>query len=113
VTVLVVDVDRHQEQIVIQPRGEVDGISAHSLAEALEGPLPACEEIVMDLSGVSFMDSGGLHVLIDLTNRCRAQRQAFRLTGVRGQPARLLDLVGLRDFLTVPGGVAVGRARFF
>lgn len=55
--------------------------------------------IVLDLSGLSFIDSTGLRLVLDLNERYGGE--ADRLRVVAGSPAveRLLDIVGLRDQL--------------
>ena len=59
----------------------------------------APQTIVLDLSGLSFIDSTGLRLVLDLNDRYGGE--ADRLRVVAGSPAveRLLDIVGLRDQL--------------
>lgn len=80
--------------------GELDIATVDQLQQALvavEGT--DAELIVLDLSGLSFIDSTGLRLVLDLNERCGGE--ADRLRVVAGSPAveRLLDIVGLRDQL--------------
>jgi anti-sigma B factor antagonist len=71
--------------------------------ELLERDLIAAEQtdadtIVLDLRGLSFIDSTGLKLLLDANDR---SADTDRLRMIAGSPAleRLLDIVGLRERL--------------
>jgi anti-sigma B factor antagonist len=79
--------------------GEIDGQTSPQLGVALAAdPAKALE---LDLSGVSFVDSSGLRVLIEAHQR--AEQAGGRLTLVRVSPtvARLLDISGVTSYLHV------------
>jgi anti-anti-sigma factor len=44
--------------------GELDDSTANLLAEVLRKEGPASGDVVLDLSGVTFMDSSGVHTLL-------------------------------------------------
>jgi anti-sigma B factor antagonist len=80
--------------------GELDIATFDLLERALlEVEDTDAELIVLDLSGLSFIDSTGLRLVLDINERCGGE--ADRLRVVAGSPAveRLLDIVGLRDQL--------------
>lgn len=90
---------RHGSESRIVVRGELD----IATVEVLERDLRAAEQtdadsIVLDLSGLSFIDSTGLKLLLDANERSAG---ADRLRIIAGAPAleRLLDIVGLRERL--------------
>jgi anti-sigma B factor antagonist len=74
------------------PNGELDLASAPALRDALREAELSHDLVVLDLRELRFMDSTGLHVLIDADQRMR--KQGRELTIVRGdsQVGRLLDL---------------------
>lgn len=75
----------------VKVSGEVDSLTAPELLDAvLTSAL--CE---LDLSEVSFMDSSGLHVLIQL----RAERDGFRIGGISRVVQRLLDMTAMSEYL--------------
>jgi anti-sigma B factor antagonist len=88
---------------VLNVRGEVDIETAPALRAAL---LPVLEHhrgpVVIDLSEVSFMDSTGVHVLVDTSRRLEPQDRRLAIACREGgQVHRLLALVDLLDALTV------------
>ncbi|MFJ7158779.1 STAS domain-containing protein [Streptomyces sp. NPDC101118] len=55
----------------------------------------------LDLTGVAFIDSSGLHLLLTLRNRTHAQGGTLELLCVPCQALRLLDLTGTRRLFTL------------
>ena len=70
--------------------GEVDGLATSQLRQALA--TPSVRRV--DMAAVTFLDSGGLHALID-AHRARAAGSTFAIVHASATVRRLLDLVGL------------------
>jgi anti-sigma B factor antagonist len=75
--------------------GEIDITSAPDFRRALDG-VPAGDHLVIDLTGVRFLDSAGVKVLYD-----HLGRQPEIVLGPDSAIQRVLSLTGLRDLLTV------------
>jgi anti-sigma B factor antagonist len=94
----------HQHDVaVLSVHGEVDLETAPALRETL---LPVLEHqtgpVVVDLSEVTFMDSTGVHVLVDTRRRLEPQNRRLAVVCREGgQVHRLLALLGLLDALAV------------
>ena len=84
-----VEVQRRDHVMIVQPHGELDLATVETLrstldaavAETLLAALDGMEitaRLVLDLRGLSFMDSTGLHLLAALDQR--AKREGFQLT---------------------------------
>ena len=86
--------------------GDFDHSNADQFAEII-GYLVASSDrgVVIDLSGVTFMDSGGLHVLFTAT---REHRGFVRVTATSAAVDRLLDVTDTRNrIMGVPHGSRV------
>ncbi|MFC4060653.1 STAS domain-containing protein [Planomonospora corallina] len=82
----------------ISLRGEVDVATAPLLDVRLaEQRIPPGTDVVLDVSGVSFMDASGLSALIRADRRLRLLGGRLRLTGVPRNVARLLLLTRLDE----------------
>jgi anti-sigma B factor antagonist len=79
--------------------GELDLATVDSLQQVLLEIDDSAGTIVLDLSGLSFIDSTGLRLVLDLNGRYGGEVDRLRV--IAGSPAveRLLDIVGLRDQL--------------
>ena len=93
-----VDVQRRDDVAIVQPHGELDIATVQTLHAALEG-IEDAGRVVLDLRGLSFIDSTGLRLLVALHRR--AQRDGFQLTLVApAAPAdRAIRLSGLDQAL--------------
>lgn len=70
--------------IVVAPEGEIDLHSSPLVKEQIE-PLITQQRpnVVVDLAGVSYIDSSGLAVLIEAMQRVQAYSGKFSLCGLR------------------------------
>lgn len=83
--------------------GELDHAAAQTvmpgIEDAVEEYLP--RRCVLDLSGVSFMDSSGIAVILKTDRLLRQTSGALALSGVPGQVRRVLDVAGLTKIVPV------------
>jgi len=94
------EIEIHQDDdgiVVARLHGEVDSSNATELRLALTEHLPSSvEALVLDLSGVPYFDSAGLHLLFELGGRLGARRQAMRLVVPESAPTRrVLELADI------------------
>jgi len=97
---LVIVTEHHGRQSVLRLLGELDLSNKDLLRGAISGVLEHGPRVlVLDLSGLSFMDCSGLRVLVG-THRHLAedQRQLF-IAGSRPLVRRLIRLTGLDAYL--------------
>ena len=82
--------------------GEIDSNSAPQLREQLDGLLGsgACE-VVVDLAGVTFLDSAGLCVLAGAHRKALGQGARLRILASNRAVIRPLQITGLWDLLAV------------
>jgi anti-sigma B factor antagonist len=89
--------------MVVSPAGELDLSNAETFSDAIAG---ACAErpksLVLDLTGLTFMDSSGLRILLDTWNE--AELSGLRLTLVvpkDGLVRRVLEISGCTGVLPI------------
>jgi len=84
-------------RVHVTVRGELDLATAPELEELLDEHLAAGREVLVDLRGLSFMDSSGVRVLV--AGHTLAGRSGTRLVLVRpgaGSPvAKIIEVSGL------------------
>ena len=99
------DVDlRREERIVVAVlSGEIDMSNATSVRQEIaEFVTPDDDAVVIDLSDLSFIDSAGLHSLIELGTALGERRQQLLLAAAMGSHIeRALEIVGMRSVVQV------------
>ncbi|MFJ3766279.1 STAS domain-containing protein [Streptomyces sp. NPDC090082] len=93
---------------VITVAGELDLTSCPALEDATCFALADGSSLRLDMSGVTFMDSSGLNLLLTLRRRLIADGNRLELTGVGEAPMRVLTLTGA-DALLLPVGTVAPR----
>jgi len=93
---LVLDVDHPRpDTAVLVVSGELDTLTAPELDEALRALVGAPERLlVVDLSGVSFLASSGLAVLIQAAHRAEDRDRALHLVVTARAVRRPLEITG-------------------
>ncbi len=81
--------------------GEIDAGSAPDLSSRLDGLLAADNDIRVDLADVTFIDSSGLRVLIELQRRASAAERRLLLRAPSKSVTRLLEVTGLAGHFDV------------
>jgi len=84
------------EQAIVTVGGEVDLETASQLGDhALEALRDVSPHLVLDLAGVTFMDSTGLKVLLSIQRRTDLAAGSFAVVGATRAVRRILELTGL------------------
>lgn len=94
---------REDRCLEIALMGELDHHGAQEITghldRAVESALPL--RLVLDWSGVTFMDSSGIAVVMRARQRMRELGGTVVLRGARPQPRKVLDAAGLDRFVTI------------
>jgi anti-anti-sigma factor len=90
------------ESIIIAVVGELDMAREHELLNLVITLDPPAESTVhIDMSDVTFVDSGGLNALLKAKAYLDGRHCELRLLNPQQQLLRIIDLVGLGDSLVV------------
>jgi anti-sigma B factor antagonist len=91
-------------KVIVAAIGEVDAFTAASLRSMLNALLERePPELVLDLSGIRFLGSAGLAVLVETQKAARVRDVALRLIGTNRAVTRPLEVTGLIDLFTFVG----------
>jgi anti-sigma B factor antagonist len=96
-----VTIESRDDACVMRAAGEIDMATADGLRDQLAGARATRLTTLLDLSEVSFMDSSGLHVLLDAARWVDTDRWALFIVRPSGVVLRLLEVSGTREMLPV------------
>ncbi|MFH7595755.1 STAS domain-containing protein [Streptomyces racemochromogenes] len=96
----------HPKRTIISVAGELDIDTCPHLAEAAHALIGAGHCLIVDLSGLTFIDPSGLNLLLALNHRARTAGQSLELAGVPAQAGHVLDLTRTRHLFTSGDGAS-------
>lgn len=97
----VAGIERQDGAVVVRLAGELDLYNAHTVRETLIGCAEESpDRLVVDLSGVNFIDSTALGVLIEARTRM-TNRRSFLLAAPGLETRRALEISGLDKHFNV------------
>jgi anti-sigma B factor antagonist len=107
-----VQIDRQHhgdhEVVVARLTGELDISVADTTGEQIAQAVPSSARgLVVDMSGLDFLDSSGVSMLFGLVRRIGNRRQELRVVAPEGRPvARVLDIVEFDRAAPIHGQLA-------
>ncbi len=97
--------------ILVSPKGEMDVSNASELREGLARPdVLSAQEVRVDLSQVSFLDSCNIGVLVSACKRIRAASGTFSMRCGEGTVRQVLEVAGLIDYFEMQGADTLSDA---
>ncbi len=99
----------NSSQIVMRLNGKLSLETVHNFIQTLR-PEPAAH-LILDMGGVSFLDSVGVGALVQLFVHRRNQGQTFALTGLTKQSNAVIQVAGLTKLLPIHDSVAEALAQ--
>lgn len=90
-------VSREQDTVLVRLTGEIDISNVEAFRETLAATVGAADAVVFDLSGIEFMDTSGLALLIDIANTAAS----CVLRDPSSQVRRVVEASGLTGVLRI------------
>lgn len=90
-------ITRQEEQLTACLRGELDHHSAGQLRQKIDAALlqHRCRRLVLDLSGLTFMDSSGIGLIMGRYRLLRDREGTLTVTGASPRIESLLRMAGM------------------
>lgn len=86
---------------VLRVSGEVDATTSPCLRAELERVLEAGKPVVVDMAQMTFLDSGGLIVLLRAHQVAEQRGHRLSLAALHARPARMLEITGMTDYFHI------------
>jgi anti-sigma B factor antagonist len=99
------EIERRQDaqgRDVVAVRGEIDVATSTTLRDELYAVMDGgSKALVVDLSGLGFIDSSGLGVLVGSLKHMRERGGELTLAGLAQPALRVFEITGLTDLFTM------------
>ena len=91
----------HNRTLTVALSGDIDHHRVKPLLRELDQEIDEVRprQLVVDCSGITFMDSSGIAVLLRLWKRMEELEGTIQVTGLPDQPARVLRAAGLQRLI--------------
>lgn len=91
--------ERRQQTIVISLAGSLDAFTADQVRSTILRLFDEGQQVVLDMSGVQFMSSSGVRVLLEMLKRSRETGGDLRLAGTQPGVQNTLEISGMARIL--------------
>jgi anti-sigma B factor antagonist len=91
-------------RVVVALAGECDLAGREELASVLLAAVDSAELVVVDVAGLTFMDSSGVHGLVTAHHAAKQAGRRLYVVNAVGAVAAVLELTGIRALLSPPSG---------
>ena len=89
-------------EVRVSVEGELDLVTGSELEEAVKRELLAGNDVLLDLSDMDFIDSTGLHAIVESVRTAKGVGRKIKLCPDLPQHARrLMEIVGLLPFIPI------------
>jgi len=88
---------------LLRLEGEFEGMAVYDVKEALLGAVEAAaaEEILVDFEKISYIDSSGVGVLLEMAGRAAAGKKRFGLVNVKDPVKKVLQVTKVDKVLPI------------
>ena len=94
--------ESHGRVLVVTASGRLDGSTSGAFAARLEPLITGVEpRLLLDFSGIDFVSSAGLRVVLALVKKIKAANGTFALCSVQPPVLEVLDISGFMTMIDV------------
>lgn len=89
---------RQEGALVVVPEGELDIAAVDAVRDAIAARAPG-EALVIDLRSLDFLDTSGIHLMVEVHRRAGEEAFSLRVVRARKPVQRVFEIAGLEGVL--------------
>ena len=94
--------EKHSDVMVVLPQGDsLDASNAKEFKKSMESVVQENPRIVLDMSGLKFVDSSGLGALLSCLRQVNRQNGDMKLCGLSNSVRALIELVRMHRIFDI------------
>ena len=97
---MTIEKTKNESSLTLAVSGRLETLTAPELEKVVKEELGGVTELIFDLSGLEYISSAGLRVLLSAQKIMNAQG-AMKVTGAREIVLEVFDITGFSDILTI------------
>lgn len=95
-----INYSKEADRLTVAPDERLDSITAPEFEKDITACLDDASELVLDMTGVGYVSSAGLRVILKL-QKIMCKRGGLKLIGVNETVMDILELTGFSDILNI------------
>lgn len=88
-------------ELTVAVKGRLDTLTSPKLESDLEPSIAKSKSLILDLTGVDYLSSAGLRLLLTLQKRFKKEGGSFKLRGIQPGVMEILRMTGFLKILSV------------
>ena len=96
---MTVTTTKDNNTVTVAVEGSIDTLTAPELEHAISEAIPACDRIILDMSGVDYISSAGLRVVVGANQNIGKDNLTLR--GVSQNVYEIFRMTGFTKFLNI------------
>ncbi len=97
---MIINKNADGEKLTLAVSGRLDTTTAPALEAELKQSIGGVKELIFDFSGVEYISSAGLRVLL-AAQKVMNRQGSMKLTGVSAEVMEVFEITGFSDILTI------------
>ena len=97
---MTIEIKKTAQETIIEIAGRLDTITAPALEKTINDDIGDTKNLVLDLSGVEYISSAGLRVLLSAQKKMQ-KIGSMKVTGVCAEVMEVLEMTGFADILVI------------
>ena len=89
------------EKLTVALEGRLDTLTAPELEESLSSALEGIKELVLDLSGLEYLSSAGLRVVLSTFKTVSAAEGKMTICNANEMVSKVFELTGFGNFIAI------------
>ena len=96
---MTINVERDFELVTLEITGRLDTTTAPNLESVVSEISEDTKELVFDMSGVEYISSAGIRVLLGAYKKINSHHRTMRIEKANEQVCEVFEMIGLSDML--------------
>ena len=98
---MTIEIKKSENETIIELGGRLDTITAPVLEKTISDNLGGIQSLILNFSGIEYISSAGLRVLLGAQKKMQNVGGAMKLIGVREDVMEIFEMTGFADILTI------------
>ena len=96
---MTINVERDFELVTLEITGRIDTTTAPNLESVINELLEDAKELIFDMSGVEYISSAGIRVLLGAYKKMSIKQGTMRIEKANDMVCEVFEMIGLSDML--------------